>query len=178
MDLTKEEYEMLEGKYGDSVRKSMEILVGLGECYDAEKMVPIASAHLLGGASDGRGAALFVRELADKGGKFVVFTDTNVSSIDPSAWKEIGISEKSAQEQTAMTDDFAKMGALICNTCSPFLIGNVPRMGEHVAWSESAAVIFANSVLGARTNREGAPASLAAALTGRVPAYGYHLTQN
>ena len=179
MHLTKEENEMLEGKYGYPVQKSMEILVALGECYEAEKMIPIASAHTGGSrVINGKAGAAFIEEMADKGGKFAVFTDTNPSSMEPWLWKDIGISEEETQEQVAMTNDLAKMGAFLGNTCTPHLIGNVPLMGQHISWTESSAIIFANSVLGARTNREADPVPIAAGLVGRVPAYGYHLDQN
>jgi predicted aconitase len=178
MRLTREEREMLEGEHGFPVQKSMEILVGLGECYDAEKMISASSAHhlySLGGI--GKGGALFIREMADKGGKFVIFSDTNPSNVDPS-WRDLGMSGDSVRGQTLVVKAFTKMGAFLSDTCAPYLVGHVPRMGEHVAWNESSAIIFANSVLGARTNREGGPSALAAALTGRVPEYGYHLDQN
>ena len=83
MHLTKEEIEMVDGKHGYPVQKAMEILVGMGECFDAEKMIPITSVHLpgCGLVSAGRAGAAFVQELADKGGKFVPFTDTNITSI-------------------------------------------------------------------------------------------------
>lgn len=179
MYLTKEENEMLDGRYGFPVQKAMEILVGLGECYDAERMIRVSSAHLLSFAfGTGKAWNLFVKELAAQGGKFIIFTDTNPVSIDRYAWREMGISEKDANEQFALDKAVAQMGACLSHTCSHYLIGNTPRKGEHVAWSESSAVVYANSVLGARTNREGSPSSMAAALTGRVPAYGYHLDEN
>ena len=156
---------MLEGKYGDPVQKSMEILVSLGECYDAEKMIPVTSAHLLYSFSSvGKGGAFFIQEMANKGGKFIIFSDTNPSNP--------------VQEQIGLIRAFTKMGAFLSDTCTPYLVGNVPRMSEHIAWNESSAIVFANSVLGARTNREGGPSALAAAMTGRVPEYGYHLDQN
>lgn len=178
MHLSREENEMLEGKYGYPVQKSMEILVSLGECYDAEKMIPVTSAHLLysfGGV--GKGGALFIQEMADKGGKFIIFSDTNPSNIDPS-WHDFDGCEKSFREQKSIIGAFTKMGAFLSDTCAPYQVGHVPRMGEHIAWNESSAVVFANSVFGARTNREGGPSALAAALTGRVPEYGFHLSQN
>ena len=70
------------------------------------------------------------------------------------------------------------MGGVACHTCTPYLIGHCPKYGEHVAWGESSAIAYVNSVIGARTNREGGPAALAAAIAGRVPAYGYHLDEN
>ena len=180
MRLTKEENEMLGGKYGYPVQKAMEILVGLGECYDAEKMIPIKSAHLSANnpVSVGDIGIAFVEELASKGGKFITFTDTNPITTPYGLWKDIGISEEWAHKQMALINTYAKMGAFLCNTCTPYLVGHVPRMGEHIAWAESSATIFANSVLGARTNREGGPSAIAAALTGRTPEYGFHLDQN
>jgi predicted aconitase len=179
MNLTKEENEMLEGKHGYPVQKSMEILVGLGECYDAEKMIPVASSHTGGSAvMNGKAGCAFIKEMAEKGGVFLAFMDTNPSSIDPFLWREIGIPEETNQEQMAMSNDFVKMGAFLGNTCTPYSIGNVPVLGQHISWTESSAIIFANSVLGARTNREADPVPIAAALTGRIPAYGYHLDQN
>jgi predicted aconitase len=178
MYLTDEENEMLEGKHGYPVQKSMEILVGLGECYDAGRMIPVSSAHhlySLGGV--GKGGALFIREMAEKGGKFIIFSDTNPSNVDPS-WRNLHMPEDSVREQALLINAFSKMGAFLSDTCAPYLVGHVPRFGEHVAWNESSAIIFANSVLAARTNREGGPSALAAALTGRVPEYGYHLDRN
>jgi len=179
MHLTREENEMLEGKHGYPVQKSMEILVGLGECYDAERMIPINSAHLLYNiASMGKGGTLFIHEMAEKGGKFIIHTDTNPASIEPWLWKDLGFSEQFVQEHLSVVNDITKMGAFLADTCAPYLVGHVPRLGEHVAWNESSAIIFANSVLGARTNREGGPSALAAAIAGRAPEYGYHLDQN
>jgi predicted aconitase len=90
----------------------------------------------------------------------------------------MGFSEAIYQEHEALSGTIAGMGGFLCNTCVPYLIGHAPRMGEHVAWAESSAIIYANAVLGGRTNREGGPSALAAGLTGRVPAYGYHLDEN
>ncbi len=70
------------------------------------------------------------------------------------------------------------MGILVTCTCTPYLIGNLPLYGEHIAWSESSAVTFANSVIGAKTNREGGPSALAAALVGKTPCYGLHLDES
>lgn len=118
-----------------------------------------------------------MRDMADMGGKFIVPTDTNPSSL-VSSWQEFGFSEEYASNQMVVRDAILKMGGCLSDTCAPYMTGNVPRMREHVAWNESSAVIFANSVLGARTNREGGPSALAAAIVGRVPEYGLHLDRN
>ena len=148
MYLTREEKEMLDGKYGDAIQKSMELLIGLGECYDAEKMIPVTSAHLLASPSILlKGGCSFVREMADKGGKFAIFTTVNPSEIDPRFWNhtDIGISGEYFSEQTALTNTLTKMGAFLTNSCTPYLVGHVPRLGQHVAWSESSAEIFGSS---------------------------------
>ena len=179
MRLTREENDMLDGKHGYPAQKAMEILVGLGDCYDAEKMIPVHSAHLLYNAlSLGKGGSLFMQDMAEKGGKFAIHTDTNPSSLVGSVWKDFGFSEEYARNQLAVGNAIVTMGGFLADTCAPYMAGNVPRMGEHIAWNETSAIIFANSVLGARTNREGGPSAVAAAITGRVPAYGYHLDHN
>jgi predicted aconitase len=180
MDLTQEEQLMLDGAYGDAVQKAMELLVAVGECYGAERMVPVASAHLscANPVTAGKGGSIFIKNMAEKGGKFIVPTTTNPTSLDPWAWQEMGYSERLYQEHSALSGAIAEMGGFLCNTCVPYLIGHAPRMREHIAWAESSAILYANAVLGARTNREGGPTALASGLTGRTPAYGYHLDEN
>ncbi|HYF82424.1 MAG TPA: aconitase X catalytic domain-containing protein [Clostridia bacterium] len=180
MRLTNEEERMLEGKYGYPVQKAMEILVKLGEIYNAEEMLPISSVHMPGASAvvAGEAATKFVEMMAEKGGKFRVFTTLNTAAIDFEFWKEIGYPEDIYKLQNRLTRAYEAMGGIACHSCTPYLIGNNPRLGENIAWGESSAIAFVNSVLGARTNRHGGPSALAAALTGRVPAYGYHLQEN
>ena len=181
MYLTKQECDILEGKFGYSLQKSLEILVALGECYGAQRMIPVASAHLIAGYFTTRKAGLsFIAEIAEKGGKFITSTTTNISDLDPSLLNDprFNVVAEHHAEQMALLKTLTNMGAFPSQTCTPYLVGHIPRLGQHIAWSESSAVAFANSVLGARTNREGAPSSLAAALTGKTPEYGFHLDQN
>ncbi len=179
MKLTREEELMLKGKEGYAVQKSMEILVALGTIYEAEKMVPVNHVHLTGLTIDpGESGGLFISEIAAQGARFRVPATGNILSLDPHRWREMGISEQVFKEQMELLSAYEKMGTIISPSCTPYLIGHTPRPGEHVAWAESSAVIYANSVLGARTNREGGPSTLAAAITGRVPCYGYHLDEN
>lgn len=180
MNLNDYEKRMLDGKEGYPKRKAMEILVTLGEGFRAKKMLEINSVHMPGASIvvAGEAGTKFVEEMYNKGGSFCAFTTTNPGAIDMEKWKELGIDEEDAEVQTRLTKAYEKMGAVTCGTCTPYFLGNIPRKGEHVAWGESSAIAFANSVLGARTNREGGPSALAAALTGRVPAYGLHLDEN
>ena len=180
MQLTKEEEQMLAGKRGWPVQKSMEILVQLGEIYGAEKMIKVSNVHMPGSSVvvAGEAGTKFVEKMASSGGKFCALTTLNPGAVNFDAWEETGYSEKTYKLQKRLTDAYSAMGAVPCHTCTPYLIGNCPRRGEHIAWGESSAIAFANSVLGAYTNREGGPSALAAALTGRVPEYGYHLQEN
>ncbi|HWQ79232.1 MAG TPA: aconitase X catalytic domain-containing protein [Anaerovoracaceae bacterium] len=180
MYLSDEEKRMLNGEMGYPKQKAMQILVALGESFGAEKMVDITSCHLPGASVQilGEAGVMFVREMAAKGGQFNAYTTTNPTSCDPSRWEDLAISPDCVQKQQALTGAYQSLGAITCGCCSPYFIGNAPRLGEHAAWGESSAVVYANSVLGARTNREGGPSALAAALTGKAPAYGMHLKEN
>jgi len=179
MHLTRDEREMLDGKHGYPIQKSMELLVGLGECYGAERMIPVASAHVIPNVSPlGKGGALFIQDMADKGARFVIPTHTNTLGTDTCSWQYFRTTKEFFQLQMKVNESLARMGGLLCNTCTPYLVGHVPRMGEHVSWNESSAIIFANSAVGVRTNREGGPSALAAGLTGRAPEFGFHLDQN
>jgi len=179
MELTKEEQEMLAGKHGNAAKKSMEILVALGEIYGAKNMIPVSSVQVAGVSYHNLGdAGLEYLEDLSKDGQVKVLTTLNPAGMDLEDWHNLGISEDFAEKQLKVVNAFAKMGIIPSCTCTPYFVGNLPRFGEHIAWSESSAVCFANSVLGARTNREGGPSALAAALTGRTPNYGMHLDEN
>jgi predicted aconitase len=180
MVLTEEEQQMLNGDQGPAVKKAMEILVALGESFDAENMLLIKNVHMAGSSVlvTEEAGTKFVEEMHKLGGKFVTKVTTNPTAIDPTQWQEIGIEQSDYDLQNRLTGAYAKLGANTCNTCIPYLAGNLPRFGEHMAWGESSAVVFANSVCGARTNREGGPSALATALTGRTPNYGFHLKEN
>jgi predicted aconitase len=179
MQLTKQEQRMLDGEEGYAVRKSMEILVALGDIFGAENLIKVGSVQVAGVSYHNLGDAglEFLDELA-KDGKVKVLTTLNPAGMDLENWKALGISEDFAAKQNLVIDAFTRMGILVSCTCTPYLIGNLPRYGEHVAWSESSAVTFANSVLGAKTNREGGPSALAAAFVGKTPCYGLHLDEN
>lgn len=177
MFLTEEEQALLSGAQGPANQKAMQILAALGTIYGAERMVPIASAQIAGVSYDNLGEAglEWLTEMAEGGGQARVTTTLNPAGSDADNWPALGISSEFAANQQRVLDAFRRMGVIDTCTCTPYLIGNLPRYGQHVAWAESSAVCYTNAVLGARTNREGGPSALAAALTGRTPAYGYHL---
>jgi predicted aconitase len=180
MMLTAEQRKVLEGGRGRATRKAMEILHALGTIYGAEELIPISSVQIAGVsyANLGEAGLHFLAEMAEGGGKAQVLTTLNPAGMDIENWQALGISEDFARQQMRVLDAFARMNVITTCSCTPYLFGNLPGFGEHIAWAESSAVCYANSVLGARTNREGGPSALAASLTGLTPAYGYHLEEN
>ena len=185
MKLTQLEEAMLAGDHGRATQKAMEILTALGKIYGAEGLIPVTSVQVSGVsyANLGEAGLSWLAEMASDdvalgGGRARVLTTLNPAGMDTENWQALGISEEFAENQTRVLDAFARMNILTTASCTPYLIGNLPHFGEHIAWAESSAVCYANSVLGARTNREGGPSALAASLTGLTPAYGYHLDEN
>lgn len=179
MYLTEEQERMLAGEYGEVVERNFRLLVRLGEIYGADRMIPVSSVQVAGVSykSIGEPGLEFLEDLVSKGAKVTVPTTLNPPGMDLVDWRELGFPEDFAEKQLRIMDAFQKMGIMMTATCTPYLVGNLPRFGEHIAWSESSAVSFANSVIGARTNREGGPSALAAALCGVTPNYGLHLDE-
>lgn len=180
MKLTAEEQSMLDGQQGPATQKAMQILNTLGKIYDAKELIPITSVQIAGVSYDNLGEAglKFLSEMAEGGGKSKVLTTLNPAGMDVENWQNLGIDPEFARNQQRVLDAFSAMNVITTCSCTPYLIGNNPHYAENIAWSESSAVCFANSVIGARTNREGGPSALAASLTGRTPAYGYQLEEN
>jgi predicted aconitase len=180
MKLSIEEQAILDGEQGKATQKAMEILSALGTIYEAEEMIPVTSVQIAGVsyANLGEAGLHFLAEMAAGGGRAQVLTTLNPAGMDVENWEALGISPEFARNQKRVIDAFAQMNVITTCSCTPYFVGNTPHFGEHIAWAESSAVCYANSVLGARTNREGGPSALAAALTGRTPAYGYHLDEN
>jgi predicted aconitase len=180
MYLSKDEERILDGEAGEVQERMLRLLVRLGEIYGADKMIPVGSVQVAGVSykSIGDPGTEFLEDIADKGAKVKVLTFLNPAGMDLEDWGRLGFNKKFARNQLRIMDAFKKMGIIITSTCTPYLAGNLPRFREHVAWSESSAVSFANSVIGARTNREGGPSALAAAIIGKTPNYGLHLWEN
>lgn len=177
MHLTKEEEKILNGESGEVMERLFRLLVRLGDIYGADKMIPVGSVQVAGVSykSVGDPGTEFLEDMASKGAKVQVLTYLNPAGMDLENWKELGFPADFAKNQLRIMDAFRKMGIVVTSTCTPYLAGNLPRFREHIAWSESSAVSFSNSVIGARTNREGGPSALAAAICGVTPNYGLHL---
>jgi len=177
--LSREEEGMLAGREGRATQKAMQILVALGRIYGAKRLVRVSSVQVSGVSYKNLGDAglEFLDELAVDG-RARVKTTLNPAGMSLTDWKSQGIDGRFAEKQLKVIDAYRRLGVEVSCTCTPYLAGNQPQFGEHIAWGESSAVAYANSVLGARTNREGGPSALAASLTGRTPLYGLHLQEN
>ncbi|MCG2594354.1 aconitase X catalytic domain-containing protein [Ramlibacter sp. XY19] len=189
MRLTDAEKAMRDGAEGAAVAKAMDLLIRYGEALGAEALVE--TRNVCGTVT---ATTPFLRDFAiQKGGLDAVFSEFNLDSqdvvvtpkvkafsshlqlgFDPHHPVEMGVSEEIVQFYKKSEAAAAKMGVQILNTCTPYQVGNVPTRGEHLAWMESSAVVFANSALGARTNTEGRESTSCAMLTQRIPDWGFH----
>jgi predicted aconitase len=178
--LTKEEEQMLDGEYGAAAQEAMSILVRIAEAYEAKRMVPARSAHVAAG--------LFPEEvewyerLLEGGAKFRCFTTRHPWGIDYDHFEEVGTvygNTPEIKEIAEMIFSYSlKMGAIPMGTCIQYLLGDFLLPGDAFSWTGSAGVVFANSVLGARGNMEGAVTNYCVAITGRIPEYGMLLDEN
>jgi predicted aconitase len=177
MYLTKEEERILNGEFGVGTQKALELLVAIGDAYDAEKMIPISRAHA---ASSGQeGDLYFVELLADGGARCRVPTSTNpVYDIGYFHCLFDSIPESEAEVARRVMEAYRRVGAILSWSCIPYMAENIPLYGETVAFSESSATPYVNSVIGARTNREAAQSALAAGVVGKTPKYGLHIKEN
>lgn len=178
MYLTPDEENLFNGEHGLTYRKAMEILAALGDIYGADRLIPIKSAQIAGVSYKTIGDA-GLEWISDLKGKVAVPSILNPAGMDRECWREMGIPEDFAQKQEKIIKAYEALGVRTECTCTPYNIShNLAGFGDHVAWSESSAISYANSVIGARTNREGGPSALSAALIGKTPNYGYHLDEN
>jgi len=180
MKLTKIEKQMLSGEKGEAVALAMRIMVKLGELYGAKEMQSISKAHIDGCCYQTAGDAGldFAEKLASLGAKVVVPTTTNVSGRDIKRWREFKMPEWLAEKCRRMEEAYTSIGAIPTWTCAPYLSAFIPRFGEQIVWAESNAIVYVNSVIGARTHRYGDFVDACAAITGRSPRFGLHLLEN
>ena len=176
MYLDPEDERILAGEQGETKAKMLELLVALGKVFGAERLVPIRSAQV-SGASYKTIGEYGLQWLSSLDAKAVVPAVLNPIGMPRERWQEMGVSEDFAKKQQAVVAAYERLGIGLECTCTPYYLRET-SYGDHLAWSESSAVSYANSVIGARTNREGGPGALAAALIGKTPCYGLHLAEN
>lgn len=176
--LSAEERAMLAGEFGPATQLAASILHRMAPMYGAASLIPVTRAHIDGVIYTGSSGLRFAEHLADVGARVAVPTTLNVGSVDRDRWRELGQPASFATSARRLGEAYLRMGAQPTFTCAPYQHGFVPEFGEQIAWSESNAVAYANSVLGARTNRYGDYLDICCAITARVPAAGLHLDEN
>ncbi|MCJ7470881.1 aconitase X catalytic domain-containing protein [Candidatus Bathyarchaeota archaeon] len=176
MYLTREEKRILDGELGEGTQKALELLVAIGDAYDAEKMIPISRAHA---ASSGQeGDLYFVELLASGGARCRVPTSTNPVYDIKYFDSLFEVPKDEGEVARRVMEAYKRIGAILSWSCIPYMAENIPLYGETVAFSESSATPYVNSVIGAKTNREAAQSALAAGIIGKTPKYGLHIKEN
>ncbi|MBB2201086.1 aconitase X [Gluconacetobacter tumulisoli] len=175
LSLDDDDRALLDGGHGPGAKAAMELLLRYARVVDAESFVPIASAHIDGCLYHGPSGLDFVNRFRALGARVRVPTTMNVAAVDVTQPPLHRGDPALIAEQSDLTAGYVALGCMPTLTCAPYQRIIRPRFGEQVAWAESNAIVFANSVLGARTDRYGDFADLCAALTGRVPRSGLHL---
>ncbi|MEB3755849.1 MAG: aconitase X catalytic domain-containing protein [Desulfurococcales archaeon] len=180
MYLTKQEEAALAGEYGEAIRIAFEVIVKVGEALGAQKLIPINHAHISGISYNNIGdpGLKFIGEIREKGGKFKVPTTINPIGLDLDDPRGIpGATPEFIRKQKEIIDNLVAMGGKPVMTCTPYYIDNI-QPGWHLAWGESSAVGYANTYIGAWTNREGGPLALMAAISGETYYSGVHIPKN
>jgi len=179
MILTKQEELMAGGKFGPGIEKCMDILIKMGQIFGAKKMIPVTSAHTMP-----KEPPELLKSMTKGVKQTAVFTTLHpiMSAFDPKVWQKMGISKQFAARELAMhqqrTEVHKRLGFCQTYTCLPMFAGNLPRKDDCISWIGSGAQLLANSVIGARTNRDGTLVNLAIAITGRAPYTGLYLDEN
>ncbi|MEB3759897.1 MAG: aconitase X catalytic domain-containing protein [Desulfurococcales archaeon] len=185
--LTREEEEILSGKHGEAKAKALEVIIRVAESLDAKRLVRIKHAHISGVSygTIGEPGLAFIKELSSLGAKVSVPSSLNPIGFDesnPFDQEVLYITQDFYRGQMEILENLKKMGIDLLLTCTPYYTTIFRkyglRSGDHVAWGESSAVAYANSFLGLRTNREGGPLALMAAIAGRTYYYGMHIREN
>jgi hypothetical protein len=179
MLLTEKEEAMARGDLGPGIQKCMEILIKFGEAVGAEKLARITSAHTMP-----KEPPALLQEMTEGVGEIRTFTTLHslMAGFSPESWKKMGLPESFVETEFDLhkkrTAVYSRCGFFQTYTCLPMLVGNLPRKGELVSWIGTGAQLLANSIIGARCNRDGTIVNLAAAVTGRAPLWGLFLDEN
>ena len=169
---------MLDGRRGEAAALAMRILAEMANVWEAERLIDITSAHIDSCLYHGEAGLDFAEKLLGGSARVVVPTTLNVSSLDLLHPELVRLDAETAAHARRLMDAYVAMGCRATWTCAPYQLPDRPAFGEHVAWAESNAIVFANSVLGARTNRYGDFIDICAAITGRAPLAGLHLDEH
>src|SRR6185295_10727034 len=178
MVLSDRDRAMLSGEHGPAAQLAMSILVRMAPVYGAESLMDITQAHIDSTIYLGDATLEFAERLAALGARVAVPTSLNVSGVDECGWRDWAVSPDWAAKAARQMLAYERMGTVPMWTCAPYQTKMRPRFGQQIAWGESNAIAFANSVIGARTERYPDLLDICCAITGRVPAVGLHLTEH
>lgn len=178
VNLSSQDQRMLAGKHGEAARLAMSIIARMAGVVGAEELMNVTQAHIDGCGLLSHAGLEFAETLAGAGGRVRIPTTLNMGPLDLQNWREFGVQPDFAEKAIRQATAYESMGCVPTWTCAPYQGYLTPRFGQQIAWGESNAVCYANSVLGARTNRYGDYLDICAAITGRVPRQGLHLTEN
>jgi len=178
LTLTSKDRAMLDGKHGAATKMAMSILVRMAEVAGADELLDISGAHIDSTVYIGDAGLEFAERLASLGAKVSVPTSLNVSGVDEHHWQEWAVPSEWARQAHRQMIAYQSMGTVPTWTCAPYQTEMKPKFGQQIAWGESNAIVFANSVIGARTERYPDLFDICCAITGRAPAMGLHLTEN
>lgn len=176
--LTSHEENMLSGGNGPGVQMAMRIIVRMAEVLEVNELIPITQAHIDGCALMSDSSLEFAEKLASSGARVSVPTTLNMIPLDLQNWEKQGVPAEFGRKATRIAEAYIKMNCIPTWTCAPYQGFLTPHFGQQIAWGESNAIVYANSVLGARTNRYADFMDICAAITGRVPKQGLHLKEN
>jgi predicted aconitase len=169
---------LLAGDRGPAAKIAMSIIVRMAEIQGAAELLDISQAHIDSTIYMGEAGLEFAERLAKLGAKVAVPSSLNVSGLDECHWREWPVPEDWASKAQRQMIAYHSMGCVPTWTCAPYQTSMAPKFGQQIAWGESNAIVFANSVIGARTERYPDLLDICAAITARVPAVGLHLTEN
>lgn len=175
LELTEHDRALLDGQHGKAAQVAMQIVLRMAELQGARRLVDVTQAHIDGCIYTGPASLRFAEQLVQWGAKVRVPTTLNSISVDQRRWRELGIDPALGEPASALGDAYMAMGAQLSFTCAPYLLDSAPKAGEQIVWAESNAVVYANSVLGARTLKYPDYLDICIALTGRAPLIGCHL---
>jgi cis-L-3-hydroxyproline dehydratase len=178
LTLSERDRAMLAGDHGPAAQLAMSIVVRMAAVYGASELMDVSQAHIDSTIYLGDATLEFAERLASLGARVAVPTSLNVSGVDECGWKDWAVSPEWAAKAARQMLAYERMGASPTWTCAPYQTKMRPSFGQQVAWGESNAIAFANSVIGARTERYPDLLDVCCAITGRVPAVGLHLTEN
>jgi predicted aconitase len=176
--LSSRDQEMLAGKHGPAAKMAMSIVARMAEVVGAPGLLDISAAHIDSTIYIGEAGLEFAERLASLGAKVAIPTSLNVSGVDEYHWREWAVPQDWAEKAGRQMVAYRSMGTVPTWTCAPYQTEMRPTFGQQLAWGESNAIVFANSVIGARTERYPDLFDICCAITGRAPAYGLHLTEN